>query len=272
MNVLQAFQSPVFGEIRTIVREEAPWFVGRDVSQALGYRDAAKALRMHCKGVDEMSTPSAGGVQRTKIIPESDLYRLILRSKLPAAEAFQDWVTMEVLPTLRRQARYEMPGVPAGAAVQTTAGRGPEDRVWLTREQFGDVLDVLISRARPTVHVPLMGPSRMPTMAPPDVELVPDDAPRRRGRPRGPAKEEIRLEADIEDWVEQCCERLAFPGQDQGSLYYHYFAWCVDKARFPIGRERFGRALTRMGIQKSRTSKMRHRHLRVKAETEGGAA
>lgn len=270
MSSLRAFVSERFGEVRVVVMEGDPWFVAKGVAVALGYKNAREAVREHCKGGSELLLPSAGGVQRTKIIPESDLYRLILRSKLPAAEAFQDWVTMEVLPTLRRQARYEMPGVPAGAAVQTTAGRGPEDGVWLTREQFGDVLDVLISRARPTVHVPLMGTARMPKMAPPEVELVPDDAPRRRGRPRGPGKEEIRLEADIEDWVEQCCERLAFPGQDQGSLYCHYFAWCVDKARFPIGRERFGRALTRMGIQKSRTSKMRHRHLRVKAE--GGAA
>ena len=70
--------------------DEEPWFVAKDVAEVLGYNYPAKAIQRHCKGVDETCTPSAGGMQKVKIIPESDVYRLIMRSKMPQAEDFQD--------------------------------------------------------------------------------------------------------------------------------------------------------------------------------------
>lgn len=79
-------------DVRVITDEQGePWFVAKDVAELLGYSDTAKAIRTHCKGVDEMATPSGGGVQKVKIIPERDVYRLIMRSKLPAAEAFEEF-------------------------------------------------------------------------------------------------------------------------------------------------------------------------------------
>jgi prophage antirepressor-like protein len=92
------------GSVRTVEIDGEIWFVGRDVAVALGYSDPAKAIRMHCRGVDELST--MGNRTHAKIIPESDLFRLILRSKLPSAEAFQDWVTMELLPSVRKDGFY----------------------------------------------------------------------------------------------------------------------------------------------------------------------
>lgn len=74
----------------------------------LGYSDTAKAIRTHCKGVAEMSTPSAGGMQMTKIIPRSDVFRLITKSKLPAAEKFEKWVFEEVLPGIYETGSYHM--------------------------------------------------------------------------------------------------------------------------------------------------------------------
>src|SRR5690606_22624122 len=104
---LSTYQHEQFGEIRTLINDNGePWFVAKEVATALGYKNPNEAIRDHCKGVSETLTPSKGGNQNTKIIPESDLYRLILRSKLPQAEAFQDWVTSEVLPSIRKYGVY----------------------------------------------------------------------------------------------------------------------------------------------------------------------
>ena len=96
-------------EVRVLEREGDPWFVAKDVAGILGYTNPQKAIRDHCKGMNEMFTPSPGGPQLTKIIPERDVYRLIMRSKLPAAERFEEWVVGEVLPTIRRTGSYAAP-------------------------------------------------------------------------------------------------------------------------------------------------------------------
>lgn len=81
-------------------------FCGKDVAEVLGYERTADAIRKHCKGVAEMETPTEGGIQKMKFIPESDVYRLAFGSKLPTAERFTDWVTEEVLPAIRRNGSY----------------------------------------------------------------------------------------------------------------------------------------------------------------------
>lgn len=103
---IQIFQSPMFGQIRVSVIEGKPMFVANDIAAMLGYSDKPKAIRIHCKGVDEIATPTSGGIQNVKFIPESDVYRLVMRSKLPEAEQFQDWVCEEVLPAIRKTGGY----------------------------------------------------------------------------------------------------------------------------------------------------------------------
>ncbi len=105
---LKIFQSEQFGLIRTMVDDKTQEVVfnGNDVATALGYTNPQKALRDHCKGVNEMVTPSAGGPQKMKYIPEPDLYRLIMASKLPDAVKFQDWVCEVVLPQIRKTGGY----------------------------------------------------------------------------------------------------------------------------------------------------------------------
>ena len=95
--------SPLKHKVRALMRDGEPWFVAADVASLLGYSDTAKAIRTHCKGVAETSTPTLGGLQTVKIIPERDVYRLIMRSRLPAAEAFEEWVVGTVLPSLRQK-------------------------------------------------------------------------------------------------------------------------------------------------------------------------
>jgi prophage antirepressor-like protein len=112
-NLVLASRKPeakAFGKVRVIERNNEPWFVGKDVAEALGYSQPAKAIREHVKdthkGVSEMDTP--GGRQQIIIIDEAGLYSLVLRSKLPAAEAFQEWVVAEVIPSIRKTGSYSV--------------------------------------------------------------------------------------------------------------------------------------------------------------------
>lgn len=108
----QVFNHPQFGEICTVQQEEGKvLFKANDVARSLGYAEAAKAVRTHCKGVSVLDTPIENQygtvvMQPTKFISESDVYRLVMRSKLPEAEKFQDWVCEEVLPAIRKDGAY----------------------------------------------------------------------------------------------------------------------------------------------------------------------
>lgn len=106
MNELKIFEHPDFGEVRTLETNGVVLFSGSDVAKALGYSRPADAVSAHCKGSVIHRLPTAGGTQDVKFIPESDLYRLVFRSKLPTAEKFTDWVTMEVLPSIRKHGAY----------------------------------------------------------------------------------------------------------------------------------------------------------------------
>ncbi|WGZ35565.1 BRO-N domain-containing protein [Xylella fastidiosa] len=111
MNVITPFQFES-KDVRTVVDDHGEvWFVGKDVADVLGYTNHNKALGDHCRGVPKrypLQTP--GGIQEIRIISEPDMLRLIVSSKLPAAERFERWVFEEVLPTLRKTGTYSTPG------------------------------------------------------------------------------------------------------------------------------------------------------------------
>lgn len=110
MNKLQIFNSGEFGEIRTIEIDGKPYFVGADVAKALGYKDTVNALKQHCRGVVKHHLiDSLGRNQEASFITEGDLYRLIMKSKLPSAEKFESWVMDEVLPTIHKTGSYQKP-------------------------------------------------------------------------------------------------------------------------------------------------------------------
>ena len=114
MNELQIFKNKEFGKLTVIEKDGEPWFVGSEVSAILGYRNIKSAISKHCKyvkifKVSDLETfdlpfkiPSRGRA----FINEKDIYRLIMKSELPSAERFQDWVTDEVLPTIRKTGGY----------------------------------------------------------------------------------------------------------------------------------------------------------------------
>ena len=107
MNKLQIFNNPDFGEVRTLEENGRVLFCGSDVAKALGYQNPSRDVQRHCKAIQERCTTDLVGRQQTMLfIPESDLYRLVFSSKLPNAERFTDWVTEEVLPSIRRNGGY----------------------------------------------------------------------------------------------------------------------------------------------------------------------
>lgn len=116
MNELQIFNSEEFGDIRTVTISNEPWFVGKDVAEALGYAKARNAIASHVEQDDKKDAPiqgDLGGVQQMTIINESGLYALIFGSKLESAKRFKRWVTSEVLPTIRKTGQYQMPNMSA---------------------------------------------------------------------------------------------------------------------------------------------------------------
>ena len=108
MNELEIFKNEEFGEIRTVVIENELWFVGKDVTEILGYQNASKALNDHVDKEDKLNNESLSslGQRGGWFINESGLYSLILSSKLPKAKDFKRWVTSEVLPTIRKHGAY----------------------------------------------------------------------------------------------------------------------------------------------------------------------
>jgi anti-repressor protein len=93
-------------DIRIIEIDDEPWFVAIDVAKLLGYLQPNNAVRQHCRGCVKHTLPTSSGMQEMTIIPERDVYRLIMRSKLPGAERFEEWVVGTVLPTIRKTGSF----------------------------------------------------------------------------------------------------------------------------------------------------------------------
>lgn len=117
MNNIQIFNNPEFGDIRTVVIDNEPWFVGKDVADILGYQNGSRDINRHVDEEDKRLTKmvSQGQNRDITVINESGLYSLIFGSKLESAKKFKKWVTSEVLPSIRKTGTYIMP--------QTTDGK-----------------------------------------------------------------------------------------------------------------------------------------------------
>lgn len=111
MDKLKIFENPEFGNVRVIEQNGEPWFVASDVAKALGYENPSRDVQRHCKKVNKFSPTESVGTPYN-IIPESDVYRLIMRSNLPNAERFQDWVCEDILPSIRKTGGYGVAALP----------------------------------------------------------------------------------------------------------------------------------------------------------------
>ena len=108
LSELQIFQNEEFGQVRTVDIDGKTYFVANDVAKALGYSNPSKATNDHCKNaVKEWGNDSLGRPTEFKVIPEGDIYRLIIKSQLPSADKFERWIFDEVIPQIRQTGGYQ---------------------------------------------------------------------------------------------------------------------------------------------------------------------
>lgn len=105
MEQLQIFNNPVFGHVRTVSLSNKTFFVAKDVANALGYSNPRDAIARHCKGVVKHDSFKDGG-QEISLIPEGDIYRLVVKSHMPYAEQFESWIFDEIVPSIRKHGMY----------------------------------------------------------------------------------------------------------------------------------------------------------------------
>lgn len=164
MNDIQIFSNPEFGEVRTVEENGTVLFCGSDAAKALGYSNPRDALARHCRGVVKRDTPTESGTQEMSFIPESDLYRLVFGSKLPTAEKFTDWVTTEILPSIRKHGAYmtentleNMIASPEfGIKLLTALQEEREQRVKLEAKLESDAPKVLFADAVSASHTTIL--------------------------------------------------------------------------------------------------------------------
>lgn len=146
-----------FGKLDILIEDGKELFPATECARMLGYANPQGAVRSHCRGVRELLTPCGKGVQKKNFISEGDLYRLIIRSRLPSAQKFETWLFDEVLPELRRKGEYKMQPEAQGEAPDLPhiwIGRAcirvqdAEKRLGVKKGKISDLL-----RSRPTVYL-----------------------------------------------------------------------------------------------------------------------
>lgn len=149
MNTPQIFNFEQ-NEVRTLLVNEVPYFVANDVAKTLGYKNPSKATNDHCKkSILARGNDSLGRLQEFKVIPESDVYRLVIKSKLPNAEKFEEWVMEEVLPQIRKNGSYT--SVPQTFAQALRLAADLEEQNQVLEQQLLEVqpqlnyLDIILS-------------------------------------------------------------------------------------------------------------------------------
>lgn len=173
MNELQIFENEEFGAIRTATIDNEPWFVGKDVAEALGYADQNKAIAMHVDEEDKLNdkTASSLGQRGGWFINESGVYALVFGSKLESAKKFKRWVTKEVLPSIRKTGSYHP--MSTDEKIQVLAQGNIElnekvDNLNKDLQEFKQDMPLLalecqrITRAKNQKVVPLMGGKTAP--------------------------------------------------------------------------------------------------------------
>ena len=106
----QVFESNEFGQLEVLMIGDNPFFPAKDCAAILGYKDTTNAIKQHCRGVVKHHLiDGLGRKQQANFIPEGDLYRLIVRSKLPDAVRFESWIFDDVLPSIRKTGSYGVP-------------------------------------------------------------------------------------------------------------------------------------------------------------------
>ena len=155
MNEMMIFSNPEFGNVRTIELNGVIYFSGTDVAKALGYSKPQDAVSRHCRHsvkhgasvvVSNQYTQSGTKTVEMVFIPESDLYRLIMRSQLESAEKFEEWVTSEVLPSIRKTGKYEIKQKRDSYQIDDPIERAKR---WIEEQQEKQLLEQKVREQKP---------------------------------------------------------------------------------------------------------------------------
>ena len=150
MNEVTIFENPEFGKVRTILINDEPYFVGKDVAEILSYTDTFGALKKHVDNEDKQNcqNDSFETPRGMTVINESGLYSLILSSKLPKAKKFKRWVTSEVLPTIRKTGSYSIQNKPDSYTIDDPIERAKR---WIEETEARKALEIKIKENEPKV-------------------------------------------------------------------------------------------------------------------------
>ena len=153
-NKMAVFNNCEFGSIRVIEQNGKYLFCGSDVAKALGYSNPRKAVRDHTRGGTKCSIPTTSGDQTMAFIPEGDVYRLIVHSRMPGAERFEKWVFDEVLPMIRKTGGYMTASLLEQAAEKPEILLAFADQL-LAEHEKNRQLSGEVERLRPKADFPL---------------------------------------------------------------------------------------------------------------------
>jgi anti-repressor protein len=130
--------------VRVVDVDGEPMFIASDIALVLGYQRSRDAIAQHCKGAVKRRLPTAGGEQDVTLIPERDVYRLVMRSRLPDAEQFEEWVVGEVLPSIRKSGSY-------GVALPDFADPVAAARAWADEAEAKRSAERALEQAKPAI-------------------------------------------------------------------------------------------------------------------------
>ena len=158
-NEIKIFENEEFGSVRTLEINGEPYFVGKDVTDILGYQNGSRDINRHVDEDDREKVMIFDGNQDKEsiIINESGLYSLILSSKLPNAKKFKRWVTSDVLPAIRKAGSYSIPSKPDSYTIEDPAARA---RRWAEEYEEKKALERNKANRNPTIFRRWVGLAR----------------------------------------------------------------------------------------------------------------
>ena len=241
-------------QLRGFEEEEESWFVAQDACALLGLGNPSQALAKlddDEKGI--ITSDTLGGHQQLLIVSESGLYALIFRSRKPVAKLIRKWVTQEVLPTIRKTGRYELP---ANDDEQTIGPVG-SDPLGLDSRFDIERLNVKVALLREYRHI--FGKDTAQRMVEPLGLPVPQWMQTAAGR-----FSIDDLDRTIVDWIEERCTLEPSYRTMSRVLFKDYEEWCELHDRSPCNQTKFGKQLERAGVRGFHSNGMWRRGIRLK--------
>jgi prophage antirepressor-like protein len=239
-------------QLRAFDHEGEAWFVAQDVCAMLGLGNPTRALSNLDEDEKGLTTSNTlGGFQQLLIVSESGLYAMIFRSRKPVAKRIRKWVTQEVLPTIRKTGRYELPANDdqKGVGIADTLGLDSPDDIERMRVKIA-----LIREAR-HAYGPKSARGLWEAIGLPDVQRI--------EMPPGTLTADD-LDPGIRDWIEARCTLDTACRTKSMALYNDYRDWCGERGEMPLSQNTFGRQLTTAGLRAFHSNVTWRRGIRLK--------